>query len=145
MTLTTRSRRLIRLGLGLAVVFAFAAGGWMWLRDSSFVKVRDVQVTGVTASDGEQVRMALETAAREMTTLNVREDALRQATATFSSVDDLRIKTDFPHGMTIQVVEREPVAALAGAAGERRIPVTGDGVVMRGVTAERDLPSLVLR
>ena len=45
--------------------------------------------------------------------------------------------------MLITVIERRPVAALA-TQGEQRIPVTGDGVVLRGVTAERDLPSLVL-
>ena len=71
----------MRYGLGLGVVVALAGGGWMWLRDSSFVAVRDVQVTGVTASDGERVRAALQSAAQEMTTLHVREDALRQAVA----------------------------------------------------------------
>ena len=137
------SSRALRYGLGLGVVVALAAGGWMWLRDSSFVAVRDVQVTGVTASDGERVRAALQSAAQEMTTLHVREDALRQAVATFTSVDDLRVRTDPPHAMTIEVVERRPVAALAGE-GQRRIPVTGEGVLLRGVNAERDLPSLVL-
>jgi cell division protein FtsQ len=145
MTLTSRSRRLIRLGLGLAVLSVLATSGWMWLRDSSFVAVRDVQITGVTASDGERVRSALQNAAQEMTTLHVREQALREATASFTSVEDLRVKTDFPHAMTIEVIERQPVAALAGESGERRIPVTGSGVLLRGVTAERDLPSLKLR
>jgi cell division protein FtsQ len=145
MTLTSRSRRLIRLGLGLAVLSVLATSGWMWLRDSSFVAVRDVQITGVTASDGDRVRAALQNAAQEMTTLHVREQALREATASFTSVEDLRVRTDFPHGMTIEVVEREPVAALAGGRGERRIPVTSSGVLLRGVTAERDLPSLKLR
>lgn len=145
MTLTSRSRRLIRLGLGLVVLVALAGSSWMWLRDSDLVAVRDVQITGVTASDGERVRAALETAAQEMTTLHVREQALREATASLTSVKDVRVKTDFPHAMTIQVIERRPVAALAGGRGERRIPVTGEGVLLRGVTAERDLPSLVLR
>jgi cell division protein FtsQ len=116
----------------------------MWLRDSSLVRVSDVQITGVTASDGDQVRAALEGAALDMTTLHVREDVLRQATASHPSVGDLRVSTDFPHRMTIHVVERQPVAALA-SKGERRIPVTGTGILLRGVTADRDLPSLVLK
>lgn len=145
MTLTSRSRRLIRLGLGLAVLSVLVTSGWMWLRDSSFVAVRDIQITGVTASDGERVRSSLQNAAREMTTLHVREQALREATASFTSVEDLRVRTDFPHGMTIEVIERRPVAALAGGRGERRIPVTSSGVLLRGVTAERALPSLKLR
>jgi cell division protein FtsQ len=145
MTLTSRSRRLIRLGIALAVLSVLATAGWMWLRDSSFVAVRDVQVTGITASDGDRVRAALVTAAREMTTLHVREHALREATASFTSVEDLRVKTDFPHALTIEVIERQPVAALAPGRGERRIPVTGSGILLRGVSADRDLPSLVLR
>jgi cell division protein FtsQ len=144
LTVTRRGRRVLRYGFGLITVLALAAAGWMWLRDSTVVAVRDVQITGVTASDGEQVKTALETAALEMTTLHARTDALREATASFTSVAGLKVETDFPHGMTIHVVERQPVAAIA-SEGEQRIPVTGDGVVMRGVTAERDLPSLVLK
>ena len=113
--------------------------------DSSFVAVREVQVTGITASDGDRVRAALVSAAHEMTTLHVREQALREATASFTSVEDLRVTTDFPHALTIEVVERRPVAALAAGRGERRIPVTGSGILLRGVSADRDLPSLVLR
>ena len=60
MTVTRRGRRLLRLGLGLIVLGAAAAAGWMWLRDSSLVEVRDVQITGVTASDGELVKSALD-------------------------------------------------------------------------------------
>jgi cell division protein FtsQ len=44
--------------------------------------------------------------------------------------------------MTIEVVERKPVAALA--LGDRRLPVTGGGIVLRGVVADRDLPTIRL-
>ena len=143
LTVTRRGRRLLRLAVGLVAVLALAGGGWMWLRDSSLVAVRDVQITGVTASDGEQVKSALQSAALEMTTLHVRPEALKEATANLSSVGSLKVSADFPHKLSIQVIERQPVAALA-AKGEQRVPVTGDGFVLRGVTAERDLPSLVL-
>lgn len=143
LTVTRRGRRLLRLGLGLIVLGAAATAGWMWLRDSSLVEVRDVQITGVTASDGELVRSALESAALEMTTLHVRPQALRDATANTTSVASLKVSADFPHTLRIQVIERRPVAALA-PKGEQRIPVTGDGIVMNGVTAERDLPNLAI-
>ena len=133
--------RALHFGLGLVVVLGLVAGGWLWLRDSSFVGVRDVEITGVTASEGDRVKAALATAALDMTTLNVREDVLRNAVLPYSSVAELHAQPDFPHRLTIQVVEQEPVAALAGA-GKRRVPVTGSGVVLRGVTAGRDLPSL---
>ena len=79
-----------------------------------------------------------------MTTLHVREDVLRDAVAPLRSVGDITTTADFPHTLTIRVIERRPVAALAGA-GDRRIPVTGSGIILRGVTAERDLPSVYLR
>jgi cell division protein FtsQ len=132
-----------RYGLVLVVVIALGVGGWVWLRESSLVEVREVQITGVSASEGDDVKQALDSAAREMTTLNVREDALRHAVGRYASVGDLKVTTDFPHRLMIEVIEREPVAALAGN-GSRRVPVTGSGVLLRGVTAGRDLPSIVL-
>ena len=143
LTVTRRGRRILRLGLGLILVLALAATGWMWLRDSSLVAVRDVRITGVSASDGEQVKAALLSAALEMTTLHVRPEVLEEATSNLTSVGSLKVSKDFPHGLNIEVIERRPVAALA-SKGEQRIPVTGDGIVMRGVTAERDLPNLAL-
>ena len=77
MTVTRRGRRLLRFGLGLILVLAVSSAGWMWLRDSSLVAVRTVEITGVTASDGEQVKSALEAAGLEMTTLHVNPQALR--------------------------------------------------------------------
>src|SRR6185436_2096616 len=98
---TRRGRRLLRLAVGLVLVLAFASGGWMWLRDSSLVAVRDVQITGVTASDGEQVRAALTSAALEMTTLHVQPQALNEATANLTSVRSLKVSSDFPHKLSI--------------------------------------------
>src|SRR4051812_35932261 len=96
----------IRIGLGLVTVVVLVVGGWLWLRDSSLVAVREVEVTGVTTSDGDRVRAALERAAQTMTTLHVREDALRGATAVFPSVGGLEVQTGFPHRLTIRVLER---------------------------------------
>jgi cell division protein FtsQ len=133
--------RWVKLGAALAAVVACAVGGWVWLKDSSLVAVRDVSVTGITSSDGDKVRAALDQAAREMTTLNLRQQVLRDAVAQFPSVGDVEATADFPHAVSIKVIERRPVAALA-RTGERRVPVTAQGVVLRGVTPERDLPSV---
>lgn len=131
--------RLTLLAIGLAVL---AGGGWLWLRDCGLVKVTHVQVTGATTSEAQSVMSALDSAARSMTTLHVRESALKDAVAPYSSVQSLRVSTSFPHGMTIAVVERKPVAALA--LGDRLLPVTGGGLVLRGVTADRGLPTIRL-
>jgi cell division protein FtsQ len=143
LTLTKRGRRVLRLVPGLIVLLALAGVGWLWLRDSGLARVQYVTVTGVTASDGPQVRAALDEAARGMTTLHVRQSALRDAVAQYSSVASLTATADFPHKLTIDVVEQRPVAALAPVQG-RRIPVTDSGVVLRGVEADRDLPSVHL-
>src|SRR5688500_17284132 len=68
-----RSDRTVRLGSflrGFAAVTAVAvllAGGWLWLRDSSLVRVKDVTVTGATTSEAARIRSALERAASDMT------------------------------------------------------------------------------
>jgi cell division protein FtsQ len=67
---------------------------------------------------------------------------LKDAVAPYSSVESVRVKTKFPHAMTIEVVERKPVAALE--IGDSKVPVTGGGYVLRGITADRDLPVIQL-
>lgn len=135
--------RAFQLGLALIAVLALICGGYLWLRGSSLVRVSDVEITGVTASDGDRVIAALTSAAHTMTTLHVDEEALRKASAPFNSVASIEVHTDFPHTLKIRVIEQRPVAALA-RAGTRRVPVTGSGLLMNGVAADRNLPSLVL-
>ena len=130
----------LKIAVTAALIAALAVGGWLWLRDSSLVQVTKVNVSGVTTSESQRVTQALDGAARGMTTLHVRKGALRDAVRRFSSVETVNIKTDFPHTMTIDVVERRPVAALA--IGDRRIPVTGSGFLLKGITADRDLPTV---
>jgi cell division protein FtsQ len=58
-------------------------------------------------------------------------------------VGDVAVTTDFPHTLRIRVIERRAVAALAtDNAPTKRVPVTGGGIVLRGVTADRGLPSV---
>jgi cell division protein FtsQ len=131
---------------GFAAVAALAVvlgGGWLWFRDSGLARVTDVRVTGATTNEESAIRAALDNAAREMTTLHVRRNALDDAVAPYTSVAGLKVSTDFPHEMSIQVLEHRPVAALEIAG--RRIPVSGGGLVLRGVQADRDLPTIRAR
>jgi cell division protein FtsQ len=130
----------LRLLAAALSLFALGAGGWLWLRDSSLVRVEDVEITGVTASDGDHVRAALDEAGREQTTLHVRMAALRAAVRAYASVADLRVRADFPHTLRIEVIEHRPVAALV--VGDSRVPVTGSGLLLTGVQADADLPDL---
>jgi cell division protein FtsQ len=136
----TRRRAFVRGFVAVLLLAVVLGGGWLWLRDSGLVRVTDVRVTGSTTSEESAIRAALDSAAREMTTLHVRRNVLDDAVAPYTSVAGLRISTDFPHEMSIEVLEHRPVAAFDVAG--RRIPVSGGGIVLRGVQADRDLPSI---
>ena len=133
--MTVKRRRRVRLWVVVAGAAALAllAGGWMWLRDSPLVAVRRVTVTGASGPDAAGIRAALTLAARNMTTLDVRVGALRMAVAPYPVVEDLRVSTQFPHGMRIRVVELLPVGALL--AGGRDVAASGDGTLLHDVPA----------
>jgi cell division protein FtsQ len=126
-----------RVLAGLVLAVAGLALGWLWFRDSSFAAVRQVTVSGSTSSEDAQVRAALEAAGRGMSTLDVDGEALREAVEPFASVADLRVRPDFPHDLSIEVIEHEPVATLQ--SGGSRVPATGSGLLLEGVQAQ-DLP-----
>ena len=123
-----------------------ARGGWLWLRDSCLVARRATsQITGVTASDGDAGR------ARALEARGARDDHAarprRTRCATRSRAVPLgrRPARSRPTSRTrcaIQVIERQPVAALA--TGRR----SGPGHRRRASCcaasrADRDLPSSI--
>jgi len=134
----TRRRVSVRVRVVLAAV-AILGGCWLWLRDSPLVAVRQVRVTGVAGPDARQIRAALTLAARNMTTLDVRVGQLRTAVAPYPVVKDLRVSTQFPHGLRIRVIEGLPVGALV--AGGHAIAVSGDGTVLHDIPTG-SLPSV---
>jgi cell division protein FtsQ len=119
---------------------ALAAGYQFWLRDSSLVAVERVEVTGVTSSDAARVRAAITSAARDMTTLHVDREALDRAVAGYPVVRKLEVAPDFPHGLTVHVIEYEPAAIAVSDAGH--VPVAGDGTILRGVAVKGSLPTV---
>ncbi len=131
-----------RVVLALVLTAAVTGGGWLWLRNSSLVEVREVSVTGSTSSEQAKIQAALDAAGRDMTTLHVREDSLRRSVAPFSSVADIRVEADFPHELRVHVVEHEPVAALL--LGDRELAASADGLLLRGVVADEELPVIRL-
>jgi cell division protein FtsQ len=135
-------RRAGRLLLALLLLCGLCYGAWSWLRNSSFVRVRDVTIVGVSSSDEARIKATLTDAARNMTTLHVRQDALRKAVASFPSVATVKADADFPHGLTIEVVEHTPVAVLGTDGGG--VPVTGGGHLLRGLRTG-DLPVISVK
>jgi cell division protein FtsQ len=140
----SRSRRLRRPGprlLGALVLLLVLGGGaWLWLRNSSLVAVRQVTIAGVSGPDAGQIRSALTSAARGMTTLNVKMGALRTAVQPYPVVKHLDVSTSFPHGMRIQVAEQVPVAEIS--AGGRQVAVAGDGTLLHDAAATGPLPTI---
>lgn len=118
-------RRLAALLLAVALL----AGGFLWLRDSELVAVRDVTVTGASGPQAVQVRRALEAAGLDQTTLHVDADALRTAVERYAIVQDVRAEPDFPHGLHVTVVQHTAVATIDG------VPVGADGELLRGARA----------
>lgn len=132
-----------RVVVVVALAVALITAGWLWFRDSGFARVEEVFITGTSSGQDAAIRSALRKSAREMTTLNVREGALRSAVAAYPSVADLRIDAEFPHKLTIEVIEHRPVAVveLPGT----RVPVSGSGLLLRGIKAPGDLPVIRAR
>lgn len=115
------------VGVALALV-GVLGGGWLWLRNSSWVAVERVDITGVHGADAGAIDAALKGAARRESTLDVNTAALRAAVAPFRVVRAVSVKTSFPHGMSIAVSEQLPVAALS--EGGVHTAVAADGVVL---------------
>jgi cell division protein FtsQ len=141
-----RSRRLRRPGPrllgGLVLLLVIAGGGWLWLRNSSLVAVRQVTIAGVSGPDAGQIRSALTSAARGMTTLNVKMSALRTAVQPYPVVKHLEVSTSFPHGMRIQVSEQVPVAEIS--ADGRQVAVSADGTLLHDAAATGPLPTIAV-
>jgi cell division protein FtsQ len=133
--------RLPRAVLWGAAVLILLLVGWLWFRDSGLVGVKHVTVSGLTGPDASRITAQLEDAARDMTTLHVRKDQLESVVASYPVVKDLRVSTDFPHGLHITVIENRPVAAVV--TDGTRVAVTGDGRLLRGVRTT-SLPTVPL-
>src|SRR4051812_136732 len=111
-----------------------------WFRDSWFVRVEHVSVSGLTESPRLREQLAEE--ARTMSTLHVDHDALQNVVAGYPAVERLEVDSDLPHTLRIDVVEREPAALLV--SGRSRMPVAGDGRLLRGLKADGSVPVIEL-
>jgi cell division protein FtsQ len=124
-------RRLVVL---CALTAALAAGYFLWFRDSSLVEVREVRVTGLSGPEEAEITAALQGAGLRMTTLHVRTDELVAAVQGYPVVGSLRVSTDFPHGLQIEVTERRPVARVSSGSDE--VAVSADGILLPAVVTE---------
>ena len=122
------SRRFV-IGALVLVAGAGLLGGYLWLRESSLVRVEHVKITGVTTRDAPAIRRTLRQAALRMTTLRYDEEALGQAVDAFPSVQSVSASAKLPKTLEIRVREHQPVAALEAEDG-RRVAVASDGTLL---------------
>jgi cell division protein FtsQ len=134
-------RRRLRIALLAALIAApVLGGGWLWLRQSSFVSVQQVQISGVHGPEAGAVESALVATARGMSTLDVHPAALLAAVAPLRVVREVKVVPRFPHGLRVEVIEQPPVAALV--VGGVRTAVAADGVVLGSALLSGSLPSV---
>jgi cell division protein FtsQ len=132
-------RRWSRIALLASLVaLPLLGGGWLWLRNSSFVAVQRVEISGVRGPDAAQIEAALTAAARRESTLNVQISALRAAVAELPLVREVSAVAHFPHTLQVRVVEQLPVAALLVAGS--KTAVAADGVVLGPSLSSGALP-----
>ena len=132
----------LRTVLAAVAAVALLIAGWLWLRDSSLVSVDRVQVTGVSGERARAVRAALESAAQDMTTLDVDRGALSDSVARFTTVRSVEATPDFPHTLRIHVNERVAVGAIVSEGGS--VAVADDGVLLRDLPTAH-LPHVISR
>ncbi len=134
------NRLALRATVSVLIALPLLGGGWLWLRGSSLVAVEHVHISGVHGTDAIQIRTALDGAATRMTTMDFEVGALRSAIASYAVVSGLRVKTSFPHTVSISVTERPPVAALLSAG--QGTAVAADGTVLGPALLSSSLPIL---
>ena len=125
-----------RLILAVLLLAALAAGYMLWFRDSSLVAIDDVRVTGANVAPGVEDRLTA--AATGLSTLHLDRAAIESAVADDPTVVGLKIDTDFPHGITIDVQSRTPAGWL-GADGGTLLAADGP-VLASGVDRPDGLP-----
>lgn len=131
-------RRLIVLAV---LALALATAYMLWFRDSSLVRVERVEVTGLAiAPNAAELRAELTAAAERMTTLHLDREALERIAAKSPVVHAIEVRPEFPHDLTIRVIENRPVAILA--TDEGRLPVAADGTVLEGIEVAATLPEI---
>jgi cell division protein FtsQ len=132
-----------RAGVVLAAFIVLLSAYWFWFRDSSFARVQDVYVTGVAGPQARSIRLALENAGMDMTTLHVRPSALRDAVSDYPVVRSVTAQGQFPHKLTIEVALNLPVAILQSPTGRK--PVAADGLLLPDVPITSGLPVLTTK
>ncbi|HEY1774667.1 MAG TPA: cell division protein FtsQ/DivIB [Solirubrobacteraceae bacterium] len=114
----------------LALVPLVVIGGWLLLRDSALFSVDRVALSGLGSDVQPVVSEDLMAAAHRETTTDFSLGALRSAVAPYTVIAGIRAQTHFPHGLTLEVKERHPVAHLQ--VGKHWYLLDSSGLIITG-------------
>jgi len=134
-----RRRKLITFSfVGVIAAIAIFAGYTYWLRDSSLVEIRNLEVRGLTThtEEGGQMKSAVEVAAGEMTTLHLKPEVLEEELSRFPRVASSEIVADFPNSATVTVELRGDGSVFG--TGTDALLIATDGAVLGTAGAGTD-------
>jgi cell division protein FtsQ len=135
--------RLVGRVWAMTILVGLVAAGWagyLWVRDLSLLRVRNVEVEGAAGRDSGTIRRALTQTGERMTVLHVREDELERAVDSIPVVRSISASVDFPSTLRVKVTRHTPVAELLTGSG-RRVAVAEEGTLLPRLT-ERKLPAV---
>ena len=113
------TRKRLKWVLIATAVIAIVVGGLAVLGSSLF-DVQDVEVEGAVYTDEEALAGIVEDL-RGSPVLRIDTDDVERRVEQIPWVRDARVTTDFPHGVKIEILERQPVLAFEGQDGRFRV------------------------
>jgi cell division protein FtsQ len=135
-----RRKRLLVPAVAVALIVGWA-GYAFWFRDLSLLRVRHVEVSGLSGPEAGDVRRALTESGRRMTTLHVRRSELMHAVEGFASVRSVTASADFPTTLHVRVEQYVPVAALVTPGG-RRVAASADGTLLGSIGTSKKVATV---
>ncbi|HRE01016.1 MAG TPA: FtsQ-type POTRA domain-containing protein, partial [Ilumatobacteraceae bacterium] len=120
----------------LAVVVVLLITSVLALLGSSLFRVQQIEVSGRSGTTNEAIEAAV-AELKDTPVLLVDTHAIEEQLERSPWIREARVATDFPHGASIEVVERVPLATYPGTDGRWRI-IDVEGVVLT-VIANRPL------
>ena len=136
--------RPLRIIILAAAVALLGLIGWLWFRDSAFVRIERVSVSGLSGPGASRIRAALRSTALTMSTLDVDTGKLAASVSAYPQVHSLKVTTRGRHGVEIVVDEQVPAAMVT--VGGRATVVDGNGLLLSQSTVPRTLlPTLSTR
>jgi cell division protein FtsQ len=138
-----RLRAVLPWAVGAGVVLVVGVLVWT-VFGTAVLGVRRVEVVGTAVLTPLQVEEAAAVRMR-MPLARVDVDAVRDRVQALPVVDRATVSRSWPATLTVEVVERTPVAAIAATGGKQFTLIDGEGVAYRTVTRKpAGLPRAVL-